>query len=578
MRILLALFALLTLPLLASAEEPAVAPKVKLVVHVVFDQLRGDLIDKWQPHFGEGGFKRLQTEGAWFKNCHYPYAITTTGPGHASMLTGATPSKTGIVNNEWYDRAKAANVYCAGSDRYDLIPAAIPEKVVEGDAQKPPVKKKAVGDPDRLLSPTLGDVLKERGAGKVFGLSLKDRSAIFPSGHKADGAYWFNGRFVTSTYYRDSPHKWADDFNKSKAADAYFGRDWTKFRPELDYGKFAGPDDGAGEGKGVGEGVKFPHPIDGGLKAVGAGYYDALATSPFGNELLLDFAKVCIDAEKLGQRDAADLLTVSFSSNDLIGHTWGPDSQEVFDVTLRSDAIVESLLKYLDAKVGVGKYAVMLTADHGICPLPEFAAKQGKDAKRISAAKLVLGCEGFLREKYGEIEESESDPKEKTPTRYLEAVVPPYLYLNHRLLASKKLKSEDVAEALAGYLRKQEGILQVYSHAGLKAGLVGDDAISRRVLRSFHAERSGDLYIVLKPYHLVGNVTVNDKLATGTTHGSPHEYDTHVPLLVYGPGIAGGARDEAVTPLHSAAIGADFLGVKPPKDAEYGLPKTLKRK
>jgi len=569
---LAALSALLVFPALSAADEPKpAAPKVKLVVLVVFDQLRADLIDKWQPHFGDGGFKRLQTQGAWFKNCHYPYAITTTGPGHASMLTGAPPSATGIVNNEWYDRAAAIEAYCAGSDRYDLVSSAIPEKI---DPKGEPAKKKAkaIGTPDRLLSPTLGDVLKERGAGKVFGLSLKDRSAIFPSGHKADGAYWFDGRFVTSTYYRDAPHKWADDFNKSKKADAYFGKEWTKFK-KLDYDALAGPDDGAGEGKGVGQGVMFPHPADGGLKVIGKRYYEALANSPFGNDLLLDFAKACIDAEKLGRGDAADLLTVSFSSNDLIGHTWGPDSHEVLDATLRSDAVVENLLKYLDAKVGAGKYAVMLTADHGICPLPEFAAKRGKDAKRIPAAVLLKGCESFLSAKYGELEKP--DAKDKAPLRYLEAAAPPYLYLNHRLLASKKLNPDDVAAALAEHLRKQDGVLQVYPHATLKAGHVGKDAISQRVLNSFHPGRSGDLYIVMKPYHLLETRSPDVKLATGTTHGSPFEYDTHVPLLVFGPGIAGGIREEAVTPLHCASIGAHFLGTKPPVDAWYGVPKTL---
>ena len=582
MRRLLALLLVSSFPPLAIAAEPKPAePKVKLVVLVVFDQLRADFIDKWQPHFGDGGFKRLQTRGAWFTNCHYPYAITTTGPGHASMLTGASPSKTGIVNNEWYDRRSASTVNCAKAERYQLVPAGLPEKVQPGDATKEAAPKvsMAFGNPDRLLSPTLGDVLKDGAKpGKVFGLSLKDRSAIFPSGHKQDGAYWFDGRFVTSTYFRDAPHRWVDEFNKSKKADAWFGVNWTKFKPDLDYEKLAGPDDGKGEGKGVIQGVKFPHPTTGGLKTLGKRYYESLANSPFGNELLLDFAKACIDAEQLGQHDAPDLLTVSFSSNDLIGHTWGPDSQEVLDTTLRSDAIVESLLQYLDEKVGEGKYAVMLTADHGICPLPEFAAKRGLDARRISALALIGGGEKFLREKYGEIEEPKdgADPKTKSPTRYLEAVPAPYIYLNQRLLTAKNLKTADVAAALAAYVREQDGVLRVFTHADLNPRDVAkNDAIAQRVLRAFHPDRSGDLYVVLKPYHLISALALGDNFATGTTHGSPHEYDTHVPLLVFGPGIPGGKRDEAVTPLHSAAIGAYFLGAKPPKDAEYGLPKTL---
>ena len=180
MRRPLALLALAFAPAFVRADEPApAAPKVKLVVLVVFDQMRGDYIHKWQPHFGDGGFKRLQTEGAWFTDCHYPYATTATGPGHSAMLTGASPSKTGIVNNEWWDRVAGAEAYCAGTERYDLVPAATPEKEEPNDEPKPkePLKKKpkAIGTPERLLSPTLGDVLKAetKGAGKVFGLSLK---------------------------------------------------------------------------------------------------------------------------------------------------------------------------------------------------------------------------------------------------------------------------------------------------------------------------------------------------------------------------------------------------------------------
>jgi len=566
----------------ARPDAPALKPKVKLAVLVVFDQMRGDYIDKWKGHFGEGGFKRLQADGAWFADCHYPYAITTTGPGHAAMLTGAPPAKTGVVNNEWYDRAAAKQTYCAGSERY----AFVPPLVVDPDAPKPLIKPatKMVGNPDKLLSPTVGDEVKAAGRGKVFGLSLKDRSAIFPTGKKPDGAYWFDGRFVTSTYYRDVPHAWVAEFNKGPTAASYFGNDWTRFKPDLDYDKLAGPDDGAGEGKGTGQGVKFPHPTTGGKKKVGKEYYEAVADSPFGNDLLLDFAKTCIAAEKLGQRDGeTDLLTVSFSSNDLIGHTWGPDSHEVLDVTLRSDALMADFLTHLDATVGKGNWAMVVTADHGICPLPEFAAKQGLDAKRVSATGLLLNAEKHLRATFGKdatVPKVETDPEtgeeKKDPTRWIEAIPAPYVYLNHKLIRARNLDPETVAESLAAHLKTQDGIQDVYTYSQLKAGTIkADDAVGQAVLKSFHPDRSGDLFVVLKPYHLIGGVTVGDKIATGTTHGSPHEYDIHVVFLAYGPGVAGGMRGEKVTPLHAAAILADFAGVPKPKDAEYDLPKTL---
>lgn len=528
-------------------------PPVKLVVLVVFDQMRGDFLAKWQPHFGEGGFKRLQSDGAWFPDCHYPFGTTATGPGHSSMLSGASPSRTGIVNNEWYDRASAGSAYCAGTSRYELVPT--------------PARKstKPVGTPDRMLSPTLGDEITAAKRGKVFGLSLKDRSGILPSGKKPDGVYWFTGQFVTSTYYRDTPHPWADEFNKSGAADAYLGKEWVRLRSDLDYDKLAGPDDGTGEGKGNGQGVGFPHPTG---KAGAKGdreYYEALANSPFGNDLLLDFTKTCVAAEKLGQRDGAcDLLTVSFSSNDLIGHTWGPDSHEVLDATLRSDALMAKFTRFLDESVGKGQWAMVVTADHGICPLPEFSAKQGKDAKRVSANAVREAAEAYLR--------ATIDKNAAAPTAFVEAIPAPYIYLNHKAISAKNLKPEQVADDLAGFLRGYAGVHAIYTHAQLKAGAVKpDDEIGQRVLKAFHPDRSGDLYVVMKPLYLLGG----DATTTGTNHGSPHDYDTHSAFLAYGPGIAGGKRDEKVTPLHAAAILAHFAGVPKPKDAEYDLPKTL---
>src|SRR5262245_49390126 len=225
----------------STAARPDKA-RVKLAVLVVFDQLRGDYLEKWKPLFGKDGFARLLTDGAWFTDCHYPYATTTTGPGHASMLTGTCPDRHGIVNNDWFERGQV--VYCAGSQRYEIVPAPL----VKPDPKKP----KEVGNPDRLLARTVADVLRaEQPAARVFGLSLKDRSAILPCGKRPDGVYWFDGRFVTSTYYADRVHPWVETFNNSKAADKWFGKDWTRFRTDIDYESWSGPDDAPGEGKGI---------------------------------------------------------------------------------------------------------------------------------------------------------------------------------------------------------------------------------------------------------------------------------------------------------------------------------------
>jgi predicted AlkP superfamily pyrophosphatase or phosphodiesterase len=570
-----------------TASTPA---PTKLVVLVVFDQLRADLISRpeWRQHFGPDGFRRLQERGAWFTDCHYPYATTTTGPGHASMLTGAPPAVTGIINNEWYDRGAKSDVYCAGESRFELVPHAPP--VEPGETASTRTIRYA-GAPTRLLALTVADVLKEAtgGRGKVFGVSLKDRSALLPSGKRPDGAFWFDGRFVTSTYYADAVPEWVAAFNASGKADAYFGKDWVRVRPDLDYDTLAGPDKGEGEGGGTGQGQTFPHPMTGGKdkdgrpfaspKAAGAKYYEALATSPFGNELLLDFARTCIDAEQLGADDVPDLLTVSFSSNDLVGHAWGPDSHEVLDCTLRSDAVLAELLAHLDAKVGKGRYAVVLTADHGICPLPEFAVTHpdrypdAKGAKRVPGLGLLVLAEQHLRDKFGKPTEK-AEPKDKSKG-WIEQPSPPYLYLNRKLANERGVKVEAVAEELANWLVDQDGVQAAYTHARLSKPVESVDPIEGRVRLSFHPDRSGDVYLLLKSYHLITSPTSTSRIFTGTTHGAPHPYDTHVPLLVYGPGVGGGPRAEHVTPLHAAPIAAHFLGVPPPAKATYPLPKSL---
>lgn len=551
---------------------------VRLAVVVVFDQMRGDYVDKWQPLFGTDGFQRIQTDGAWFDHCHYPYATTTTGPGHSAILSGATLDKTGIINNEWYDRRSGSSSYCAGSDRYQFVPLPKPVvddvKVVKAeDAVKTAQKTKSVGNPERMLAETVADVLKRetKGKGKVFGLSLKDRSAILPTGKRPDGAFWFTGQFVTSTYYTDVLPKWVDRFNQSDAASKWYKKDWSLLRPDISYANFSGLDNVKGESNINGQGITFPHPMTGGKLVLGKEYYEALANSPYGNELLLEFAKSCIENEKLGQDDIPDLLVVSFSSNDLIGHTFGPDSQEVLDATLRSDLIVADLLNYLNNKVGAGRYSLSITADHGVCPLPEVAVKQGKDAKRISVTSLMKAAEQHLRDTYGKPDAPAEAAKPTKAGIWLESASFPWMYLNERNAVAKDVKPADVAETLAVWLRKQPDIVAAYSTNQLQDKLTSDDPICQMAKRSYFPGRSGDVYVVMKPYYLISDPVKGN----GTTHGSPHDYDRHVPLMVYGPGVKAGRHNEPTTPQHTAAITAYYLGIPAPKDCMYPVPQTL---
>jgi predicted AlkP superfamily pyrophosphatase or phosphodiesterase len=536
----------------------------KLVVLVVFDQMRGDYPKKWQPLFGDGGFKRLQSDGAWFTNCHYPYAYTVTSAGHASLVTGTTPDKHGIAANEWYDRA-------TGESITSVTPP--PDLIAKG-----------VG-PYRRKVETVGDVLMRvlTGRGRVASMSIKDRSAIMMAALRAGFCYWFSnatGQFVTSPYYRPEPHSWVSKFNKRAFADQWLDKEWDRFDPDLDYAKHSGPDDFPGEGTGYLQGRTFPHPFrlgkTGDDKKKKQNYFDAVINSPMGNELLLHFAKGAIVNEKLGQGNNVDLLCVSFSSNDVVGHTWGPDSQEVLDVTLRCDALLKDLLDFLDAKVGKQNYYLAVSADHGVCPLPEFALEQGKKAGRADPELLTTQAEAFLNKKF-------LPEGKQAPWLIVSKKANPWIYLNYPVLEEQKLARPDVEKALADWLGAQPGIETAFTRTELMKEETKDATeLFKQMRRSFRADVQGDVIVVLKPYHIFSppNLAKNpDKYPNyRATHGTPYPYDTHVPLMVIGPRIKPGERDARITPQAMASILAEALGVPAPKDASYPLPEGLFKK
>jgi hypothetical protein len=380
--------------------------------------------------------------------------------------------------------------------------------------------------PERLLQPTVADALRDGtgGKGKVVALSLKARSAVMPGGRRPDACYWMDadtGEFVTSTYYRDGLHPWAAAYNRTRPADRWSRAEWTRLFPDLDYARRSGPDDAPGEGRGSDQGRGFPHPFG---TAAGKGrkaYYGAVYNSPAGNDLLLGLAAKAVEGEGLGADEVPDLLSLSFSSNDAVGHCWGPDSQEVLDITLRSDRTVRHLLDLLDARVGRGRYVLALTADHGVCPLPEATAAAGREAARVPPALLGPETQAFLDGRFGA----------RRRVKWVEARTGPWVYLSPKAIAARGLKAADVEAALADWLRTQDGFQGVYTRSQLTAGVPVDDAVGRAVLQSFHPERSGDVFVVLEPYHLLAS-----PLGTGTSHGTPHPYDTHVPLRCTGPG------------------------------------------
>jgi hypothetical protein len=369
--------------------------------------------------------------------------------------------------------------------------------------------------PEHLLGPTLGDVLRQAfdRKARVFSLSLKDRAAVLLAGRRPDACYWFDlwtGGFMTSTFYRDRPHGWLAEFNRGRPADRWFGQNWTRLRPDLDYVRHSGPAAAPGGATGWLQGRIFPHPTTGGLHQLkkepyaNRDYYGAVFTSPFGDELLLELAKKTIDAEGLGGGETLDLLCLSFSSIDAIGHSWGPDSQEMLDAILRADRLVANLLTHLDARLGRGRYLLVLTADHGVCPLPEATRAQGQDAGRISLKRLKEEAEAVLNHAYG---------AEKS--RWIEADAEYWLYLNRKLIAQRGLIEAEVEATLARELKNYPGVLTAYTRSQLAGTGTAADPVMQALRRSFHPERSGDVVVVLKPYFVPGEDPV------GTTHGSP---------------------------------------------------------
>lgn len=520
---------------------------------MVFDQFRGDYLTRWKEHSNAGGFKKLLEEGVVFENCHYPYAGTITGAGHATLGTGVTPSVHGIVGNDWFDRKESKSVYCAASARYLPVPP------MKDSSEKE--KKKGAGNPERMLAPTLGDALKKatNSQGKVVSLSFKDRSAVLPAGFSPDYCFWFDsgtGGFQTSNYYQSSFPKWVKEFNESGFVNQWKGKAWEKFKPSLDYEKISGPDDQQGEGLGKGQGKSFPHPFG----KTQADYFEALYNSPFGNEVLFELMKKAVVAEKLGQTDSKDFLSISFSSNDPVGHTWGPDSQEVFDTTLRTDDLLNRLIAFLDEKVGRKNYTIVISADHGICPIPEVLKNKGVDAGRVNTDLLGKELENELTAKFG---------KKDSKGKYVESFTNGFVYFNKVVLSENSIKLEDIIDHSKGWVKKQKGIADAFAAKDFTNSNQSESGLLTQIALSYHPDRCGDLYVLLKPYYVPGNYL------TGTTHGSPHKYDTHVPLVVFGGGVKPGLYKEKVAPTLAPAILARFLEIPNPEKCQLEAPSFI---
>jgi hypothetical protein len=486
-----------------AAALQAAAGRPKLVVAITVDQFRYDYLERFGPY--QAGLARLLREGAVYMNAYLEHAPTVTAIGHAVVLTGAPPAASGIVGNEWYDRALKKQVTSVSDDDTRLLGAP-------GGAG---------ASPRKLLAATVGDELKKADRrAKVIGVSLKDRSAILPAGRSADGAYWYDsktGNVVSSSYYFSDLPAWVKAFNERRYADRFAGAEW---KPLAD-------------GK--------PLLV---LPQGGPDYYSRLTASPFGNELVVKLAEAAIEAEKLGRGPATDLLAISLSANDYVGHRYGPDSDQVRDVTLRTDLLLGEFFQFLDERVGLAHVLIVLTSDHGVAPVPELRAA-GQPGGRIRDADIAAAIERRLEQRFG-----------KGP--WVVGKSGPSPYLNHELAAERGVKLAELRREAAEAVRAIPHIARVYTPEELAARRGGDE-IDRRVRNGYHPERSPDLFPVAEPFWVFGSERAG--------HGSPYDYDAHVPVIFWGRAVKAGRYERRVAVNDIAPTLAVLLGVKTPRQS-----------
>jgi len=522
--------------------------KPRLIVGIVVDQMRYDFLYRYWEFYGKRGIKRLVTKGYSFEQAHYPYGPTVTGPGHASIYTGTTPAFHGIAGNNWYDRDKQKTVYCASN----------PDTTVKGLGQ---IGRTGQMSPKRLLTTTLGDELKfaSRGRSKVIGIALKDRGAILPAGHRADAAYWFDsksGTWVSSTYYFAALPGWVHAFNTSGSISQYVKQSWAPLLPASAYKKGAGTDTSRFEGQ-ITAGAGNTMPVD--FPKLFKGSYELVAASSLGNIATTDFAISALNNEKLGKREGeTDLLAISFSSTDLVGHIYGPDSWECMDAYLRLDQQLERLLDEIDKSVGIKNTLIFLSADHGVAQIPGLAKSQSLPAGRFSMREAVKVANARLLEKYRDSAIIVLDSLDEQ------------LYLNRPLLREKRISLDEASAVVAEAVRALPWVQNAWGAWALKAAAV-TDPFARRLALGCHPDRSGDVFILPKPGYIEGN------RPTGTTHSSTYPYDTHVPMLFYGWGIKPGESVEEVSITDIAPTLAALLKIQMPS-ATTGKAHFIKRK
>ena len=478
----------------------------KLVVGITIDQMRMDYLYRFWDSFGAGGFKRLVQGGFVCGDHHFGYAPTYTGPGHASIFTGTTPRYHGIIGNDWYDRESGASVYCASDPSVQTV------------GIDDPSNPSGHMSPHRMEASTLGDELKLATGmqSKVIGISMKDRGAILPAGHLADAAYWYyggdEGKFISSTRYMESLPRWVEKWNKGNWSERYLKSDWAIGLNEAalsiqtaDNTPYERPFEGSSS-------PTYPY----NLKQLSEtnGGYDILKATPAGNNLVVDFALAAIEGEALGVDAFTDLLAISFSSPDYVGHQFGVHAWEPMDMYVRLDQQLDRFFKLLDEKVGRGTWMCWVSADHGAATVPSLGQNAGLPVDYWMPGNMIDDAKLALKAAYGEEEWVVNYSNDQ-------------FFLNRPLIASRGLDRWEMQRVIQRMATNYPGVLMAVTEEDLTTGNTAGDPVAERLRMGWSASESGDVMIVTKP----GWIQYS---RSGTTHGSPFAYDTHVPCIFYG--------------------------------------------
>ncbi len=501
---------------LESAQRP------KLVLYISIDQMKAEYLDRFRREL-TGGLKRLTTEGTVFTNADLNYAPSETGPGHATLGTGSYPSKSGILSNEWVDPKTRKEVYCVEDSTAE-------EAEAEGGGVSP----------KHLLVTALGDWLRQASPdSKVIAVSIKDRAAILMGGQRPNFVFWYSrksGHMVTSDYYTRNVPEWVKSFNGRDWIQQNVPEAWTRLRPEAVYARY-GPDELEGEMKWGGS-TAFPHRFEADKKR------EQIVRSPYGDMMTLDFAREAVRSEKLGQRGVTDLLLISLSCTDHVGHAFGPNSQEMADQMIRLDRSLGSFIADMEKGLGKGKILVALSADHATLPLPEYMTTiERRFGRRIHPQKEINP----------KIEELDRTLQREFGTT--EHIIQSDAFLNYAAAASANFDSVALEHRVREGLLKIDGIADVYFRRELMNGKNPDRPYLGKYRRGYFPPRGKDFLIRPCEYCLITSS------ATGTSHGSPYRYDTHVPMVFWGKGIKSGKVSREVHTVDIAPTIAKYLGL-----------------